>query len=159
MHLNIKHINSSKSYTGWGVYEILLVFILIFSSCEKKEAPPAKPSVTIQQATNVTITSATLAAVVVPNEDGTTVAFEYKNQSGATWSSVPVSGTFSGSDSVLVSLNLSNLTKNTEYVVRVKATTLVDKPLAPKLISGHMKLLTLTVIFTTPLLSETKYGW
>ena len=94
-------------------------------------APPAvKPVVVIKVATGIEITKATLVAKVVPNENGTTVSFEYKTQVASTWTAVSVSGTLSGKDSVEVTTALNNLVANTDYVYRVKATNVAGETIS-----------------------------
>ncbi len=89
-----------------------------------------KPAVAIKAATNVEITKATLVAKVVPNENGTTVSFEYKTQAASTWTAVSVSGTLSGKDSVEVTTTPNNLVANTDYVYRVKATNIAGETIS-----------------------------
>jgi len=111
------------------LYLALLVVVVITTSivsCCKPEPPQppvikVKPGVTIKAATNVEITKATLVAKVVPNETGTSIVFDYKAQTDANWTTVPVSGLFSGKDSIEVTVTLTTLTANTEYVFRCKA--------------------------------------
>jgi len=111
------------------LYLALLVVVVMItsmvSSCKPDPPQPlvikVKPGVTIKAATNVEITKATLVAKVVPNENGTSIVFDYKAQTDANWVTIPVSGLFSGKDSVEVSVVLTTLTANTEYVFRCKA--------------------------------------
>lgn len=105
---------------------VLAVMASIVVACCKPEPPQppvvkVKPAVAIKAATGVEITKATLVAKVVPNENGTSIVFEYKAQTDANWVTIPVSGLFSGKDSVEVTAPLTALTANTEYLCRVKA--------------------------------------
>ena len=105
---------------------VLAVMASMVVACCKPDPPKppvvkVKPAVAIKAATNVEITKATLVAKVVPNENGTSIVFDYKAQTDANWTTVPVSGLFSGKDSVEVSVVLTTLTANTEYVFRCKA--------------------------------------
>ena len=105
---------------------VLAVMASIVVACCKPEPPlppvvKVRPAVAIKAATGVEITKATLVAKVVPNETGTSIVFEYKTQADANWVIIPVSGAFSGKDSVEVTAPLTTLTANTEYLYRVKA--------------------------------------
>jgi len=104
---------------------VVVIITSMVSSCKPEPPQPpvikVKPGVTIKAATNVEITKATLVAKVVPNETGTSIVFDYKAQTDANWVTIPVSGLFSGKDSVEVTVTLSTLIANTEYVFRCKA--------------------------------------
>jgi uncharacterized protein (TIGR02145 family) len=102
---------------------IMLAAIAIgMMACCKEPIPVQLPVVAVKPAINVTITSATLVAQVVPNDESVSITFEYKTQNGTNWSSVPVSGSFSGKTAVEVNAGLSALASNTAYVYRIKAT-------------------------------------
>lgn len=108
------------------VLVVLAAMAAIVVACCKPEPPKppvvkVRPAVAIKAATGVEITKATLVAKVVPNENGTSIVFDYKAQNDANWTTVPVAGLFSGKDSVEVSVALVTLTANTEYVFRCKA--------------------------------------
>lgn len=75
----------------------------------------------IKSAENVKINTASLSASVIPNQDNTSISFEYRTLN-ATWISKSLGSTFSGSDSVKVNLDLSDLQFNTLYNFRVKVT-------------------------------------
>jgi len=112
---------------------LALSIALLFCTCAK-EIPivlkPVLPAISIKPAIDIEITKATLVAKVVPNENGTTVSFEYKTLAVSTWATVPVSGTFSGKDSVEVSVALTALVANTEYSYRVKATNVAGETIS-----------------------------
>jgi uncharacterized protein (TIGR02145 family) len=73
----------------------------------------------IKSAENVKISTASLTASVVPNQDNTSISFEYQTANSA-WVSKSLGSTFSGTDSVKVNFDLSNLQVNTLYNFRVK---------------------------------------
>ena len=105
---------------------IMSAAVTMLFACSKPEPPQppvvkVRPAVAIKAATGIEITKATLVAKVVPNENGTSIVFEYKAQADANWVTIPVSGLFSGKDSVEVTAPLTTLTANTEYLYRVKA--------------------------------------
>ncbi|MDD4712460.1 MAG: FISUMP domain-containing protein [Bacteroidales bacterium] len=68
---------------------------------------------------NVTKTTAKLIASVIPNQNGTEIFMEYQTEKSA-WISKSLGNSFSGKDSVKVTLDLSNLQLNTKYNFRVK---------------------------------------
>ncbi|MEI6076593.1 MAG: choice-of-anchor D domain-containing protein [Verrucomicrobiota bacterium] len=79
------------------------------------------PGVTTLAASGVATNAATLSGSVNPNGQSTTAQFEY----GLTMSygtSVALSGTFTGSNSIAVSTNLTGLTAGTTYHFRLAAT-------------------------------------
>ena len=94
----------------------VLLFFLINSCIE----PLLKASVTISLAENVTTTSATLVASVIPNQDNTVVSFEYQTANSA-WTSKTLEEKFSGSSSKKVTLDLSDLQPSTLYTFKVTA--------------------------------------
>jgi uncharacterized protein (TIGR02145 family) len=99
---------------------------LALISCGKKDPAPEpepvfnKAAVLIKPPEKVTQTTATLMARVVPNEAGTSVAFEYRT-SGTNWATFNLPTTFSGKDSITVTYDLSDLKSGTWYSFRVKA--------------------------------------
>ena len=102
---------------------ITTVFFLI--SCDPKDEPvpvvkTTKASVRIGIAQDVKLSSAKLTAVVVPNEDNTSVAFEYQT-TNSTWSTKVLPTKFSGKDSIKVTFDLSDLQLNTVYSFRLRA--------------------------------------
>ena len=105
----------------------LFIFSVFAVSCSKKSDLPdpipvyTKAVVVIKPAEKVTQTTATVVARVIPNENGTSISFEYKN-AGTSWASVTLPSTFSGKDSITVTSDLSGLNSGTEYSFRVKAT-------------------------------------
>jgi uncharacterized protein (TIGR02145 family) len=112
-----------------GLKAILALFILsvLAVSCSKSGTTPdppvvyTKPAVAIKPAVNITMTTATIVAKVVPNESGTTVSFQYKEM-GTDWGGViALPQTFAGKDSVTVTSDLISLKSMTNYYFRVIA--------------------------------------
>ena len=96
------------------------------SSCEDPIPPippvdPVKAVAIIQPAVNVTKTSATIVAKVLPNEDGTKAAFEIKASGESTWGSYVLPLTYNGKDTVKVTFDLFDLKVGTTYDFRIKA--------------------------------------
>jgi len=79
-------------------------------------APVAKIGI----AKDVKISTAKLTATVVPYSSNVPVSFEYQT-TGSTWISKPITANFSGTDSIKVTLDLSDLQANTVYKFRLKA--------------------------------------
>ncbi len=75
--------------------------------------------VKIKSAENVKVSTASLKASVVANQDNTSISFEYQTVN-STWVSKSLGSTFSGSDSAKVNLDLSDLQANTLYNFRVR---------------------------------------
>jgi uncharacterized protein (TIGR02145 family) len=73
----------------------------------------------IKSAENVKISTASLKASVIPNQDNTSIAFEYQT-ANSTWKTQALGTTFSGTDSTKVNLDLSDLQANTLYNFRVR---------------------------------------
>ena len=116
-----------KAIRNFGILKaiafITTVFFLI--SCDPKDEPipvvkTTKSSVRIGIAQDVKLSSAKLTAVVVPNEDNTSVAFEYQT-TNSTWSTKVLPTKFSGKDSIKVTFDLSDLQLNTVYSFRLRA--------------------------------------
>jgi len=80
-----------------------------------------RPVVAIKAAEKVKLTSATIVAKVVPNEDGTKISFEYKT-TDTNWMLKELPLTFKGKDSITVTFDLSDLKLGTVYSFRVRAT-------------------------------------
>jgi len=100
----------------------VVMMILSLSGCEPCDPliPPIKPVVVIKPADNVKLMSATMVALVIPNEDGTEVSFEYKKTVSGVWTKTfPL--IYGGADSIEISSDLSGLEAGTEYSFRVKA--------------------------------------
>lgn len=76
-----------------------------------------KSIVVLNQATDITKTSAKISAVVVPNQESE-VSFEYQVEN-STWVRTTLPSKFKGIDSVKVSFDLSDLQLNTNYNFRV----------------------------------------
>jgi len=96
------------------------------SSCEDPIPPtppidPVKAVAIIQPAVNVTKTSATVVAKVLPNEDGTRAAFEIKANGQSTWSTYDLPLTYNGKDTIKVTFDLFDLKVGTTYDFRIKA--------------------------------------
>lgn len=105
------------------IYMIFAIAATLLLGCSKPNDPIIEPLVksvvVIKTATNVTKTSATISAVVIPNEE-TTISFEFSSLDND-WTTRSLNLSYNGKDSVLVSLNLDNLTPNEKYQFRVKA--------------------------------------
>ena len=105
----------------------LIFTVLLLHSCtspaepEPEPEPPKLAFVITQPATNVTKTSATVVANVLPNEDGTKAAFEIKEKSQSTWSTYALPLTYNGKDTVKVTFDLFDLKVGTTYDFRLKA--------------------------------------
>jgi uncharacterized protein (TIGR02145 family) len=79
-----------------------------------------RPVVAIKPAEKVKLTSATIVAKVIPNEDDTKVSFEYKT-TDTDWMIKELPLTFKGKDSVTVTFDLPDLKLGTVYSFRVRA--------------------------------------
>ncbi|NCP85264.1 MAG: hypothetical protein GW823_10325, partial [Bacteroidetes bacterium] len=74
------------------------------------------------EAENITLTSATLVAFVVPREDETELVFEFAPaKNSVVFSQIPVTGKFSGYDTVRVSVEVNKLNPAEQYYFRLKA--------------------------------------
>lgn len=85
---------------------------------------PVKAFVAARLATKVTMTTATITAVLVPMQADTKASFEYQKNSESTWKKFDLSLALEGKnlkDSIKLSLDLSDLTSNTGYSFRIKA--------------------------------------
>ncbi len=80
-----------------------------------------KPGVVVKPVTNVTLTSAKLNAKVKPNEDGTKVWFTYGLKNATATITDTLTVTYSGLDSIDVSLSISGLQVGGEYSFTVGA--------------------------------------
>lgn len=79
-----------------------------------------KPVAIIGLAEKVGISTATINAVVVPNQNNTIVSFEYQT-GNSSWTKYSLPSDFSGTDSVKVAYDLANLQANSIYNFRVIA--------------------------------------
>ena len=111
----------------WKAIAFLAVVISFScSSCEDPIPPippvdPVKAVAIIQPAVNVTKTSATVVAKVLPNEDGTSASFEIKANGQSAWSSYALPLTYNGKDTIKVTFDLFDLKVGTAYDFRIKA--------------------------------------
>lgn len=123
----------------WGAIASLVV-VFFFFSCEPGNTPgdpsdpddptPAAlvlPVVTIGSAENVTDRTAVLIGWVKPNEKDTKVYFEYKVSTESNFHQKLVSGSYTGTDSIKITLDLSDLTANAEYSFKFTATNAAGK--------------------------------
>lgn len=71
---------------------------------------------------NITLTSATLVALVIPKEDETELFFEFAPASSSVvFSQIPIAGKFSGYDTIRVSVEVQDLNPAEQYYFRLKA--------------------------------------
>jgi hypothetical protein len=84
--------------------------------------PVGLPAVTLNATTNFSQALATFNANINWKGGSTSVTFEYSSDSGSTWSSPVAGNTTVTNSSTNVYANVSGLTANTDYIVRVKAT-------------------------------------
>ena len=123
----IKRMKTNRKSGMWKAIAFLTVVISFScSSCEDPIPPippvdPVKAVAIIQPAVNVTKTSATVVAKVLPNEDGTKAAFEIKASGESTWGSYVLPLTYNGKDTVKVTFDLFDLKVGTTYDFRIKA--------------------------------------
>lgn len=74
------------------------------------------------EAENITLTSATLVAFVIPKEDETQLVFEFAPaKNSLVFSEIPITGKFSGYDTIRVSVEVNNLNPAEQYYFRLKA--------------------------------------
>jgi len=94
-----------------------------------------KASIVVKPAINIKLNSATLVGVIVPNQKNTTFTFKYCLDTETTWQSQNLTETFSGSDSIKVTLDIANLRAGSRYLViaegynkagQVTSTNIVD---------------------------------
>lgn len=102
----------------WKAIAFLTVVSCIFScsSCEPEFG--YKPQITIGQAENVSSSSATLVAFIVPNGEAQ-VSFSYK-AGDSDWFKSILPGMVSGDKKIKVTLDLSDLEPGTEYQFKVE---------------------------------------
>jgi len=119
-----KMLYGLRAYVTFVVFSVFISLIVV--SCkDNKEIPDPDPIYTkaaliIRPAENVKITSATIVAKVVPNENETSVSFEYRTTT-TDWITVILPQTFSGKDTITLSSDLLDLNPKTYYRFRVKA--------------------------------------
>ena len=139
-------IGSVKAYVILG---FVLASIIVLSCKKTDNTVLVKPAVAIKPAENVTRTTATIVANVVPNTDGTSVSFEYNSSENSTWVAKTLPLTFKGKDSVKVTFDLSDLKVGTDYSFRVKATNAVEQLPAMKVSFQLMQSPIMMEIFIT----------
>lgn len=86
--------------------------------------PFIKAIAVIKSATKVTLTTATVAAVLIPGQDDTSASFEYREELSSDWKSFPLVLDLMGvnlKDSLKLSYNFSGLKAGTDYRFRIKA--------------------------------------
>ena len=84
--------------------------------------PVGLPAVTLNATTNFSEALATFNANINWKGGSTSVTFEYSSNGGSTWSSPVAGNTTVTNSSTNVYANVSGLSSNTDYIVRVKAT-------------------------------------
>ncbi len=95
-------------------------YVSAFNTVTLPPLPPLTPAVIQTSAVeNITLSAAKLTASVTPNQDSTTITFQYQAVNAA-WQSLTLSGNFSGTAALNVSADLSGLQPNTDYNFRVK---------------------------------------
>ncbi|MFA5131475.1 MAG: FISUMP domain-containing protein [Patescibacteria group bacterium] len=77
------------------------------------------PIAVIKEAVNVKFESATVSAIVIPNQPSSVVSIDYRQANDAEWTTKILGSDYSGADSLKVSLDLSSLTRNTVYQYRL----------------------------------------
>lgn len=117
-----------KAIRNFGILKAIafITTVFFFVSCtsgsdEPIPVPSQLPVVVIKPAENIKLNSATIVAKFIPNEDNTTISFEYSIKDKDSWISNQLPTKFSGKDSVKVTFDLSNLNLNTIYSFRIKA--------------------------------------
>ena len=85
------------------------------------------PEVTTQSATNLTASSATLNGLVNPNNDATTVVFEYGTSTAYGQTANAVQNPFTGTTNQAASVGISNLKPDTTYFYRATANNSLDE--------------------------------
>jgi len=110
----------------WKAIAFLILSISLFSctACDDNE-PLQSAVVTVKAAENITTTSATIVALVTPNQDNTVISFEYKENNSA-WRKSVLPTKFSGHDPIKVTLDLSDLKPATLYNFKVTATNAAE---------------------------------
>ncbi len=115
----MKAINFRHDFLRAIAFTVFTIFLVSCTSC--CDEPVLKAVVTIQDARNVSATSATFVALVTPNQDNTTVTFEYNSASDATWKTIVSSEKYSGSVVKEVTCEAPGLQPSVQYNYRAKA--------------------------------------
>ncbi|MFZ4632133.1 MAG: hypothetical protein ACOYL8_02920, partial [Patescibacteria group bacterium] len=114
-----------KAIVRFGYWKAIafLAAALFFFSCTSccTDEPLIKSVVSIRPAENVTTTTATLVAMVTPNQESTNITFEYQSTTNPTWVSKVMTEKLSGSVAIKASVELNDLVPNTQYTYRAKA--------------------------------------
>jgi uncharacterized protein (TIGR02145 family) len=114
----------------WKAIAFLTIILFSFSSCNPNDDPnpPVPPVdtlvkaiVAVRPAINIKRDSATLVGMVIPNQKSTSITFDYRLSTETVWQSQTLANTFSGSDSIRVTANVTNLKIGSEYTVRLRA--------------------------------------
>jgi uncharacterized protein (TIGR02145 family) len=103
-----------------GFIAVFLITSFLFDSC-KPDEPLLKAVVSVSPARSLTVNTATLVALVTPNQDNTIVTFEYKLATETTWTTKVLADKYSGSILKEVTLEVTGLQLGTQYNFRVKA--------------------------------------
>ncbi len=120
---------------------ILLCGLIAIAGC-KHDEPLIKSVVSIQSAENVTTTTATLVALVTPNQESTNITFEYRPTADPIWKSQVMTEKLSGSVAIKVTAELKDLVPNTQYAYRAKA------------LNAAGEVISSTITFTTGVLAQ-----
>jgi len=122
----------------WGAIASLVV-VFFFFACDPTVEPNGpdpedptptalvEPVVTIGSAENVTDETAILVGWVKPNEKDTKVYFEYKISTESSFHQMPVSGSYTDTISMKITLDLFDLTPNAEYSFKITAVNAAGK--------------------------------
>jgi uncharacterized protein (TIGR02145 family) len=108
---------------------VLLTIVIFIFACKQPDEPLLKSVVSIRSAENVTTNSATLVAMVTPNEEST-ITFEYRPSSSQNWLSKVMTEKLSGTTAIKASVNLDNLVPSTQYIYRVKSLSLAGETIS-----------------------------
>lgn len=107
---------------------VSLAVAFLFSSCSQVASvipePVVKyqlPSVALNVAENVTMTTAKVVTKVVPNDSPTTITLQYMEK-GTTWGTAIEKTISSGSDTFSMTADLLSLKSMTDYTIRIVAT-------------------------------------
>jgi uncharacterized protein (TIGR02145 family) len=92
-------------------------------------SPVLKSVIVLNQATNITKTSAKISATVVPIQEESEISVEYQVEN-STWTSKTLPTKFSGYDSVEVSFDLLNLELNTNYNFRIVVSNIAGEAIS-----------------------------
>lgn len=120
-------MKATIKFNGLKAIVAFIVLSATFVACgpkHKENVVPA-PQVVIKDATNITMTAATLVASFTPNDAAATVAFEI-TEVGTTlnWQPQPVAINLAGQNvktAITVTFNMSGLKQGATYKVRAKA--------------------------------------